>query len=132
MSRRVEYFGHLAVIDAVEVVTEGSVGILVLKGFVLTFVALAVLLVSEQRSRWSESVVVKVPGRGSELLPRRRVIEQIRGVGSVGRSQLGSWPSFCCVSPLFMLSRGWRLWYSFIRCGACRLVMGSQVLSLSG
>ena len=107
--RGVKYFGHLVVVEAVEVVADSSMGVFVLEGLVLVFVALSVLVASRQWSRWSKGVVIEVPGRGSKLVPGRRVVEQVGGVGSVGGSQVGSWSFFHHVLPLFMLSRGWRL-----------------------
>jgi len=127
-----EYFGHLAVVDAVGVVAKGCVGILVLEGFGFALAASMALSVGGGRSRECSGVGVEVPGRRGELVPGRRVVEQVGGICLVGRSQVGDWSSSAHSSPLFMLSRGWHLWYSFIRCGTCRLVTGSQVLSLSG
>jgi hypothetical protein len=130
--RGVEYFGHLAVVDAVGDVAEGRVGVFVLEGLGFVLTASTMLLVGGGRDGGCGGVVVEVPGRRGELVPGWRVAEQVGGVRLVGRSQVGGWPSSACSSPLFMWSRGWRLWYSFIRCGACKLVTGSQVLSLSG
>jgi hypothetical protein len=120
------------VVDTVGVAAKGCMGVLVLEGFGFALAALMALSVGGGRSRECSGVVVKIPGRGRELVPGRRVIEQVGGMHSVSGSQVGNWSSSARSSPLFMLSRGWRLWYSFIRCGACRLVIGSQVLSLSG
>ena len=61
---RVEYFRHLAVDGAVDVVAEGGMGVLAVKGLGLVFcLALAFLtvLTSELRSGWSEGVVVDIP-----------------------------------------------------------------------
>ena len=43
-ARGVEYLGHLAMVDAARVVTEGHVSVLVLEGFGLMLVASVVLL----------------------------------------------------------------------------------------
>jgi hypothetical protein len=127
----VEHFRHLAVVGTFGVVAKGHMGVLVFEGFGLAL-AVSALSVRRGRSGGCGGIVVEVPGRRRELVQRWRVIEQVGGVCLVGRSQVGSWSSSVHSSPLFMLLRGWRLWYSFIRCSACRLVMGSQVLSLSG
>ena len=132
MAGGVEHFRHLAVVGAVGVTAKGCMGVLVFERFGLVLVALVVLSVRRGRSRECGGVVVKVPGRRRKLVPRWQVVEQVRGMCPVGGSQVGDWSSSARSSPLFMLLRGWHLWYSFIRCGACRLVMGSQVLSLSG
>jgi hypothetical protein len=128
----VEYFGHLAVVDAVGVIAEGHVGVFVLEGLGFALTASTMLSAGGGRDGGCGGVDVKVPGRRGKLVPGWRVIEQVGGVHLIGRSQVGDWSSSACSSPLFMQSRGWRLWYSFIRCGACKLVTGSQVLSLSG
>ena len=128
----VEHFRHLVVVDTVGVAAKGCVGVLVFEGFGFALAALMALSLGRGRSRGCSGVVIEVPGRRGKLVPGWRVIEQVGGVCLVGRSQVGDWPSSACSSPLFMRSRGWCLWYSFIRCGACKLVMGSQVLSLSG
>ena len=130
--RGVEHFRHLAVVGTARVTAKGCMGVLVLKRFGLALAASTALSVGRGRSRGCCGVSVKVLGRGRKLVPRRRVIEQVGGVCLVGRSQVGDWSSSARSSPLFMLSRGWRLWYSFIRCGTCRLVTGSQVLLLLG
>ena len=46
MLRGIKYFRHLAMVDIVEVVTEGGMGVLMLKGLILALVASAALLVS--------------------------------------------------------------------------------------
>ena len=128
----VKHFRHLVVVDTAGVVTEGSVSVFVFKGFDFALVASAVPLGRMQGSKKCRGVIVEVPGRRGELVPRGQVIEQVEGAHSVGGSQGESWSLLARNSPLFMPSRGWRLWYSFIRCGTCRLVMGSQVLLLLG
>jgi hypothetical protein len=120
------------VVDTVGVVAKGGVGVLVLEGFGFALAGSMVLLVGGGRSGECSGVVVEIPGRRGELVPGRQVVEQVGGACLVSGSQVGDWASSARSSPLFMLSRGWHLWYSFIRCGACRLVTGSQVLSLLG
>jgi len=131
---RVEYFGHLVVIGAVEVLAEGGVGVFVLKGLLvrpLLSASLLATLASSLRSRGSEGVVVEVPSWRGEVEPRG-FCKLVCRAGLIGGSQVGSCTLPCLTSASFMPLRGWRLWYSFISWGACRLVRGSQVLSLSG
>jgi hypothetical protein len=56
VARRVEYFGHLAVIRAVEVLAEGGVSVLVLEGLLvrLLLVSLLAMLASSLRDWQSE------------------------------------------------------------------------------
>jgi hypothetical protein len=65
----VEHFRHLAVVGAVGAVTEGFVGVLVLKGFGFAL-ASAGLSVGGGRSGECGVVSVKVPSRRGELVPR--------------------------------------------------------------
>jgi hypothetical protein len=130
----VEDFGHLMVIGAVEVSAEGGVGVLVLEGRLVRLLlgaSLLATLASSLRSRGSEGVVVEVPSWRREVEPRG-FCKLVCGAGLIGGSQVGSRIFPRLSSAPFMLLRGWCLWYSFISWGACRLVTGSQVLSLSG
>jgi hypothetical protein len=130
----VEDFGHLAVVGAVEVLAEGGMGVLVLEGRLVRLLfgaSLFATLVSSLRSWGGESVVVEVPSWRGKVEPRG-FCELVCGAGLIGGSQVGSCISPRLTSAPFMLLRGWRLWYSLISWGACRLVTGSQVLSLSG
>ena len=110
MARRVEYFGHLVVDSAVEVSTEGGVGVLVFEGlFVwLPFVSFLAMLASDLRGWRSEGVVVEVPSWRREVEPRG-FSKLVGGAGLVGGSQVGDCVSLRLASALFMLSRGWRL-----------------------
>ena len=134
MAWRVEYFRHLVVVGAVEVLAEGGVGVFVLKRLLvrpLLGASPLVTLASSLRSWRGEGVVVEVPSWRGEVEPRG-FCKLVRRAGLIGGSQVGSCTFPRLTSAPFMLLRGWRLWYSFISWGACRLVMGSQVLSLSG
>jgi hypothetical protein len=71
----VEYFGHLAVVDAVGVVAEGCVGVFVLEGFGLTLAASTTLSAGGGRDGGCGGVGVEVPGRRRELVPGWRVVE---------------------------------------------------------
>jgi len=71
----VEYFGHLAVVDAVRVVAEGRVGLLVFEGFAFAFAASTAFPAGAGRSEGCGGVNVKIPGRRGELVPRRGVVE---------------------------------------------------------
>jgi hypothetical protein len=73
--RGVEYFGHLVVVNTVEVVTEGGASVLVFEGFGFTLVMSTAFSVSGWWSWWGEGVIVEVPGRRRELIPRGRVVE---------------------------------------------------------
>ena len=109
MVRGVEDLGHLAMVGAVEVLTEGSVGVLVFKGpvfsllFLVTFLA---TLASKLRSGWSKGVIVDVPGQWGKVEPRGGFREVVSGVGSVESCQVCSWASQGLALALFMLSRG--------------------------
>ena len=108
---RVEYLRHLAVIGAVEVVTEGGVSILVLEGVLVRLplgVSPLATLASSLRVRGSEGVFVKVPSWRGEVEPRG-FGELVCRVGSIGGSQVGSCVLPCLTSAPFMLSRGWHL-----------------------
>ena len=92
MAWRVEYFGHLAVVDAVDVLAEGSVGVLVLEGSLVRLllgVSLLATLASSLRSRGNEGVVVEVPSWRGEVEPRG-FCELVCGAGLIGGSQVGS------------------------------------------
>jgi hypothetical protein len=63
--RGVKDFRHLSVDGAVDVVAEGSMGVLVVKGLGLApcfTLAFLMVLTSELRSGWSEGVIINVPG----------------------------------------------------------------------
>ena len=75
MSRRVEYFGHLAVVDAVGVVAEGRVGVFVLEGLGFALTALTMLSAGRGRDEGCGGVDVEVPGRRGKLVPGWRVVE---------------------------------------------------------
>jgi len=108
---RVEYFGHLAMVGAVEVLAEGGVGVFVLEGVsarLLLGGSLLATLASSLRVRRSEGVVVEVPSWRGEVEPRR-FSELVCRAGLVGGSQVGSCVLPCFTSAPFMLSRGWCL-----------------------
>jgi hypothetical protein len=65
----VEYFRHLAVVDAVRVVAEGRVGVFVLEGFGFALAASTTLSVGRGRDGGCGGVNVKVPGRRGKLVP---------------------------------------------------------------
>jgi hypothetical protein len=71
-ARGVKYFRHLAVVDAVGVVTKGRVSVPVFEGFGFALAASVVLLARGQGSGGCGGVViVKVPSRRGELVPGR-------------------------------------------------------------
>ena len=110
-TRRVEYFGHLTVVGAVEVLAEGGVSVLVFQGlFVRPLLGASLLaaLASSLRGRRSEGVVVEVPSWRGEVEPRG-FSKLVCGAGLVGGSQVGSCVFPRLTSAPFMLSRGWRL-----------------------
>ena len=111
MARGVEYFGHLAVIGAVEVLAEGGVGVFVLEGVFARLLlggSLLATLASSLRSRRSEGVVVEVPSWRGKVEPGG-LSELVCRAGLVGRSQVGSCIFPRLTSAPFMLLRGWRL-----------------------
>ena len=65
----VEYFGHLAVVDAVGVVAEGHVGVFVLKGFRFALAASTTPSAGRGRDRRCGGVDIEVPGRRGKLVP---------------------------------------------------------------
>jgi hypothetical protein len=78
-------------------------------------------------------IVIQVPGRQRELVPRGRCrVEQVMGMCLIEGSQDGRCLLLPIIAPLFMLLRRCQWWYSFSKCGDCRWVSGSHVLSLSG
>jgi hypothetical protein len=77
------------VVGAVELLTESSMGVLVLKGLGLGCLLVMVVLVLSG-DWWCEGVVVQVPSGRRELVPGRQVVKLIEGVGVVGGSQVGS------------------------------------------
>jgi hypothetical protein len=63
------------VVDAVEVVAEGHVGVFVLKGLRFALTASTMLLVGGGRDGGCGGVDVEVPGRRGELVPGWWVVE---------------------------------------------------------
>jgi hypothetical protein len=111
VARRVENLGHLAVVDAIEVLAEGGVGVLVLEGLpvrLLLGTSFLAASTSSLRGRRSEGVVVEVPSWRREVEPRG-FSKLVCGAGLIGGSQVGRYVSPRLTSALFMLLRGWRL-----------------------
>jgi hypothetical protein len=98
---------------AVDVLAEGGVGVLMFEGlsFGLLLVASFAALVRDGRRKGG---VVKVPSRQQEVKPRW-FSKLVGRVGLIGGSQVGGCASSEFALALFMLSREWVLWYSFIR-----------------
>jgi hypothetical protein len=63
------------VVDAVEVVAEGRVGVFVLEGFGFALTVLTTLLAGGGRDGGCGGVDVEVPGRRGKLVPGWRVVE---------------------------------------------------------
>jgi len=109
MAWRVKYFGHLAVVGAIEVLAEGGVSVLVFEGlFVWPLLSFLAALASSLRGGRSEGVVVEVPRWRGEVEPRG-FSKLVCRAGLIGGSQVGGCILPPLASALVMLSRGWRL-----------------------